>query len=91
MPEAQQGAPRAHWDRRMYLYFNYSDAGSLRWYVKVSRNGRRIGISDPYGTPGFDAADHQSRSSQGLSKQKVLRSFLASRRCLTMTGPYSNG
>jgi integrase len=56
MPEAEQGAPRAHGDRRMYIYFNYSDAGSLRWYVKVSRKGRRIGISEPYGTPGFDAA-----------------------------------
>jgi integrase len=56
MPEVAQGGPRAREDRRMYLYFNYSDAGSLRWYVKVSRKGRRIGISEQYGTPGFDAA-----------------------------------
>ena len=56
MSEAEHGAPRAGGDRRMYLYFNYSDAGSLRWYVKVSRIGRRIGISEPYGTPSFDAA-----------------------------------
>src|ERR1700761_8520693 len=47
---------RASGDRRMYLYFNYSEAGSLRWYVKVSRKGRRIGIREDYGTPGFDAA-----------------------------------
>ncbi|MBV8697937.1 MAG: hypothetical protein JO052_08780 [Bradyrhizobium sp.] len=40
----------------MYLYFNYSESGSLRWYVKVSRKGRRIGISGDYGTPAFDAA-----------------------------------
>jgi hypothetical protein len=40
----------------MYLYFNYSESGSLRWYVKVSRKGRRIGISEEYGTPAFDAA-----------------------------------
>ena len=40
----------------MYLYFNYSESGSLRWYVKVSRKGRRIGIKEDYGTPAFDAA-----------------------------------
>ncbi|WP_315719779.1 MULTISPECIES: hypothetical protein [unclassified Bradyrhizobium] len=36
----------------MYLYFNYSESGSLRWYVK----GRRIGIAEDYGTRAFDAA-----------------------------------
>jgi hypothetical protein len=40
----------------MYLYFNYSESGSLRWYVKVSAKGRRIGIAEEYGTPAFDAA-----------------------------------
>ena len=40
----------------MYLYFNYSESGSPRWYVKVSRKGRRVGISEEYGTPAFDAA-----------------------------------
>jgi hypothetical protein len=40
----------------MYLYFNYSESGSLRWYVKVSRKGRRIGIREEYGTSAFDAA-----------------------------------
>jgi hypothetical protein len=40
----------------MYLYFDYSPLGALRWYVKVSRKGRRIGISEEYGTNAFDAA-----------------------------------
>jgi integrase len=40
----------------MYFYFNYSGSGSPRWYVKVSRKGRRVGISEEYGTPAFDAA-----------------------------------
>ena len=42
MLESEQRDPRAPGDRRMYLYFNYSESGSLRWYVKVSRKGRRI-------------------------------------------------
>jgi hypothetical protein len=41
---------------RSYLYFDYSSQGVLRWYVKVSAKGRRIGISEEYGTPAFDAA-----------------------------------
>jgi hypothetical protein len=41
---------------RRYLYFDYSPQGVLRWYVKVSAKGRRIGISEEYGTPAFDAA-----------------------------------
>jgi Phage integrase family len=48
--------PRAPGDTRMYLYFDYSPQGVLRWYVKVSAKGRRIGISEEYGTPAFDAA-----------------------------------
>jgi len=40
--------PRTVGDRRMYLYFNYSGSGSLRWYVKISRKGRRIGINEEY-------------------------------------------
>src|SRR5260370_6592396 len=56
MLETEHRDPRAPGDRRMYLYFNYSESGSLRWYVKVSRKGRRIGISEDYGTPAFDAA-----------------------------------
>jgi integrase len=39
----------------MYLYFDYSPLGALRWYVKVSRKGRRIGIREEYGTEAFDA------------------------------------
>ena len=56
MLEPDKHDPRSPEDRRMYLYFNYSECGSLRWYVKVSRKGRRIGISEEYGTPAFDAA-----------------------------------
>ncbi|HVQ65946.1 MAG TPA: tyrosine-type recombinase/integrase [Bradyrhizobium sp.] len=56
MLETEDRDPRTLGDRRMYLYFNYSASGSLRWYVKVSRKGRRIGISEQYGTPAFDAA-----------------------------------
>jgi hypothetical protein len=48
--------PRSPGDRRMYFYFDYSPLGSLRWYVKVSRKGRRIGITGEYGTEPFDAA-----------------------------------
>jgi len=48
--------PRAPGDTRMYLYFDYSPLGAVRWYVKVSRKGRRIGISMEYGTEAFDAA-----------------------------------
>jgi integrase len=55
MLENERG-PRAPGDRRMYLYFDYSPLGALRWYVKVSRKGRRIGISGEYGTEAFDAA-----------------------------------
>jgi integrase len=56
MLETEERDPRAPGDRRMYLYFNYSESGSLRWYVKVSRKGRRIGIREEYGTSAFDAA-----------------------------------
>src|SRR5258705_180889 len=56
MLEPERRDPRAPGDRRMYLYFNYSESGSLRWYVKVSHKGRRIGIREEYGTPAFDAA-----------------------------------
>jgi hypothetical protein len=48
--------PRTPGDQRMYLYFDYSALGALRWYVKVSRKGRRIGISEEYGTGAFDLA-----------------------------------
>src|SRR5262249_41108874 len=56
MLEGERCDPRAAGDRRMYLYFNYSECGSLRWYVKISRKGRRIGIREVYGTPAFDEA-----------------------------------
>jgi integrase len=56
MLETKQRDPRAPGDTRMYLYFDYSALGALRWYVKVSRKGRRIGIRGEYGTEAFDAA-----------------------------------
>ena len=56
MLEPEQRDPRAPGDTRMYLYFDYSPLGALRWYVKVSRKGRRIGIREEYGTEAFDAA-----------------------------------
>jgi hypothetical protein len=36
--------------------FDYSLLGALRWYVKVSRKGRRIALAGEYGTATFDAA-----------------------------------
>jgi hypothetical protein len=56
MLEAERRDPRAPGDTRMYLYFDYSPLGALRWYVKVSRKGRRIGIRERYGTQAFDGA-----------------------------------
>jgi integrase len=56
MLETNRRSPRAPGDRRMYLYFEYSAQGALYWHVKVARKGRRINISEEYGTPAFDAA-----------------------------------
>src|SRR5204863_8440657 len=56
MLEGEQRDPRAPGDARMYLYFDYSPLGALRWYVKLSRKGRRIGISEEYGIEAFDTA-----------------------------------
>jgi integrase len=56
MLEPKKRDPRAPGDTRMYLYLDYSPLGALRWYVKVSRKGRRIGIREEYGTKAFDAA-----------------------------------
>jgi integrase len=56
MLETNHRDPRAPGDARMYLYFDYSPLGALRWYVKVSRKGRRIGIREEYGTEAFDSA-----------------------------------
>ncbi|UWU80470.1 hypothetical protein N2603_18970 [Bradyrhizobium huanghuaihaiense] len=52
----ERRSPRAPGDLRRYLYFDYSARGAPRWYVKVSAKGRRIGISEEYGTEGFDLA-----------------------------------
>jgi hypothetical protein len=56
MLDGERKHPRDAGDHRKYLYFDYSPLGALRWYVKVSRRGRRIGISEEYGTEAFDAA-----------------------------------
>lgn len=56
MLEPEKRDPRAPGDSRMYLYFDYSSVGALRWYVKVSRKGRRIGIREEYGSKAFDDA-----------------------------------
>src|SRR5260370_862327 len=73
MLETGQRDPRAPGDRRMYLYFNYSESGSLRWYVKVSRKGRRIGISEDYGTPAFDAAYEAALAALVLERLQIER------------------
>jgi hypothetical protein len=72
MLEPERRDPRAPGDRRMYLYFNYSESGSPRWYVKVSRKGRRIGISEEYETPAFDAAYEAGVAALG-GVMRVLR------------------
>ena len=46
MLDTERRDPRAPGDRRMYLYFDYYPLGELRWYVKVSSKGRRIGIRE---------------------------------------------
>ena len=56
MPGTDRRDPSAPGDTRMYLYFDYSALGALRWYVRLSRKGRRIGIRERYGTDAFDAA-----------------------------------
>jgi hypothetical protein len=50
--------PRAATDARMFLYFDYGPEPErrVRWYVKVSRKGRRIGIAEEYDTDAFDLA-----------------------------------
>jgi hypothetical protein len=49
-------SPRAPGDNRMYLYFDWSPLGQLRWYVRVNRTGRKIRIREEYGAEAFDAA-----------------------------------
>jgi hypothetical protein len=43
--------PRAPEDHRMNLYYD-AFRGRLRWYVKVSKTGRRIDITEEYSTDG---------------------------------------
>ncbi len=53
MLEAERRNPRAPGDMRMYLNYDKSHA---RWYVRVERKGRKIGLREVYGTAEFDAA-----------------------------------
>ena len=75
MLEKDQRDPRAPGDTRMYLYFDYSPLGALRWYVKVSRKGRRIGISEEYGTNAFDAAYDAAITTLGRMMRKRAGQF----------------
>lgn len=66
--------PRASGDMRRYLYFDYSPQGMLRWYVKVSAKGRRIGLREEYGTPMFDAAyDAAIAALGGVKRMRRLK------------------
>ena len=58
MPTTKRRGPRAADDARMNLYFDYGPEPErrLRWYVKTSAKGRRVGISEAYGSAEFDAA-----------------------------------
>jgi integrase len=69
MLENEHG-PRTPGDRRMYLYFDYSPLGALRWYVKVSQKGRRIGLVGEYGTVAFDAAYDAAVTAPGGTVRK---------------------
>ncbi len=47
MLEPKPRSPRAPGDHRMNLYHD-TFRGRLRWYVKISKTGRRIDITEPY-------------------------------------------
>jgi hypothetical protein len=49
MLETKRRPPRARDDHRMNLYHD-TFRGRLRWYVKVSKTGRRIDITEEYST-----------------------------------------
>ena len=49
MLESKRRPPRAPEDHRMNLYHD-TFRGRLRWYVKISKTGRRIDITDEYST-----------------------------------------
>ena len=51
MLETKRRPPRAPEDHRMNLYHD-TFRGRLRWYVKVSKTGRRIDIAEEYSTDG---------------------------------------
>ena len=47
MLERKAGSPRAPEDHRMNLYHD-TFRGRLRWYVKLSKTGRRVEIAEEY-------------------------------------------
>jgi integrase len=49
MLETKRRPPRAPEDHRMNLYHD-TFRGRLRWYVKISRTGRRVDITEEYST-----------------------------------------
>jgi hypothetical protein len=49
MLEAKRRPPRAPEDNRMNLYHD-TFRGRLRWFVKVSKTGRRIDVAEEYST-----------------------------------------
>lgn len=55
MLERKAGSPRAPGDYRMNLYHD-TFRGRLRWYVKLSKTGRRVEIAEEY------SADERSDS-----------------------------
>ncbi|TFV37631.1 hypothetical protein E4K66_19105 [Bradyrhizobium frederickii] len=52
----------------MYLYFNYSESGSLRWYVKVSRK-----LDRPQNAPHYIA--QANREKLGISGMEKIVTF----------------
>ena len=89
MLETNHRDPRAPGDARMYLYFDYSPLGALRWYVKVSRKGRRIGIREEYGTEAFDTAYDADQIYQACKRSIEDEAFRKT--CRDTPNPYGTG
>src|ERR1700744_5615165 len=66
MLRRKAGSPRAPEDHRMNVYHDTS-RGRLRWYVKVSKTGRRIDITELYST--------DERSDFHLAWEAAVRAF----------------
>jgi hypothetical protein len=66
--------PRAPEDHRMYLYFDWSAQGHLRWYVRVNRTGKKNRIRAEYGTVEFDKAyDAAVTELGGVKRMRRMR------------------